>query len=79
MKPCNKYRIIYHYKDKYTIMVMCKFFKVSRSGYYDWQKGIDNPDKYECIAKVIRQCQKQINRLIDIAVLNFGYCVKQGL
>ena len=39
--------------------MMCEFFKVSRSGYYDWAKKINNPDKDECIAKLIQECQEQ--------------------
>ena len=30
-----KYMAIYRHKDKYSISEMCRFFKVSRSGYYD--------------------------------------------
>ena len=33
-----KYRVIYRHKDKYSIAAMCRFFKVSRSGYYDFVK-----------------------------------------
>lgn len=40
-----KYRAIYRYRDKYSITAMCKSFAVSRSGYYDFRKRINKPDK----------------------------------
>jgi transposase InsO family protein len=36
---------------------MCQFFEVSRSGYYDWLKRKDNPDKDLVIGELIRKCQ----------------------
>jgi len=38
---------------------MCEFFKVSRSGYYDFVKKMERPDKDESLAKQIAECQKQ--------------------
>ena len=35
--------VIYRHKDKYSISEMCRFFKVSRSGYYDYVKRMDIP------------------------------------
>ena len=40
---------------------MCKFFEVSRSGYYDWLKRVEQPDKDETVAKLIMDCQKKTN------------------
>jgi len=36
---------------------MCKFFEVSRSGYYDFVKRKDNSDKDEIIGELIKECQ----------------------
>ena len=33
--------VIYRHKDKYSISEMCRFFAVSRSGYYDYVKRMD--------------------------------------
>lgn len=55
MKPSAKYQVIYKNKDKYAIASMCQFFKVSRSGYYDYVKRKDNRDKDESIAKLIQE------------------------
>lgn len=35
-----KYMVIYRHKDRYPISEMCRFFCVSRSGYYDYVKRI---------------------------------------
>ena len=35
MRPKVKYGVIHRHRSEYPISVMCKFFEVSRSGYYD--------------------------------------------
>ena len=51
-----KYAAIFANKDKYSIVLMCRYFEVSRSGYYDWLKRKDNPDKDDVLGDLIRQC-----------------------
>lgn len=34
MRPKAKYHAIYAHRDQYPVQVMCRFFEVSRSGYY---------------------------------------------
>jgi len=41
---------------------MCKFFEVSRSGYYLFIKKIDKPDKDELLAILIAQCQESSDK-----------------
>ena len=41
---------------------MCKFFDVSRSGYYDYVKRMDIPDKDLPLAEQIRLCQEQCGK-----------------
>jgi len=62
VKPAVKYATIYRHKDKYSIQAMCKFFDVSRSGYYDFLKRRDKPDRDEPLAKEILQCQEDCRR-----------------
>ena len=38
---------------------MCRFFAVSRSGYYDFVKRMDNPSKYLELSELIRECQTE--------------------
>ena len=57
MKPSVKYRVIYRNKDKYSISEMCRFFGISRSGYYDFVSRMKTPDKDLLIAEKIKECQ----------------------
>ena len=51
--------VIYRHKDKYSISEMCKFFNVSRSGYYDYVKRMDIPAKDLPLAEKIKECQQK--------------------
>ena len=62
MRPKVKYHVIYRHRDKYPVSVMCKFFGVSRSGYYDFIKRIGKPEPDEALAKQIRQCQSRCDK-----------------
>lgn len=42
---------------------MCQFFGVSRSGYYEFIKRIDKPDKDEPLARLIAECQKKCHKI----------------
>ncbi len=59
MRTSVKYLVIYRHKEKYAISEMCKFFEVSRSGYYDYVKRMDLPDRDLLLAKQIEACQKE--------------------
>ena len=50
-----KYHIIYRHKAKYPVAVMCKFFEVSRSGYYAFVCCLGRPEKDAALADVITQ------------------------
>ena len=62
MKPSVKYRVIYRHKDKYSISEMCRFFDVSRSGYYDFVARMEVPDKDLPIAEKIKECQSKCGK-----------------
>ena len=53
--------VIYRHKDKYSISEMCRFFEVSRSGYYDYVKKMDTPARDLPLAEKIRECQEHIH------------------
>lgn len=40
MRPRAKYHVIYLHRNEYPVSVMCKFFDVSRSGYYDFVRRL---------------------------------------
>ena len=62
MRTSVKYLVIYRHKEKYTISEMCKFFKVSRSGYYDYVKRMEKPDRDLPLAEQIKECQQEVRR-----------------
>ena len=59
MRAQVKYMVIYRHKDKYSISEMCRFFEVSRSGYYGYLKRMDKPAKDLPLAEKIRECQEK--------------------
>ena len=62
MRTSVKYLVIYRHKEKYSISEMCKFFAVSRSGYYDYIKRMDIPAKDLQLAKLIQECQAKCGK-----------------
>ena len=50
--------VIYRHKEKYSISEMCRFFEVSRSGYYDYVKRMDTPAGDLPLTEKIRECQE---------------------
>ena len=62
MKPSIKYQVIFKHRDKYSINSMCKFFKVSRSGYYVFLKRMDVPDRDLPLAEKIKECLEESHR-----------------
>ena len=62
MRPRIKYQIIYRYREKYAISVMCNFFGVSRSGYYAFAQRLGKPEADTALAKAIEECQKRCGK-----------------
>ena len=54
--------VIYRHKGKYSISEMCKFFQVSRSGYYGYVARMDTPASDLLLAEKIRDCQEQCGK-----------------
>lgn len=54
-----KYLIIWRHRNSYSIQVMCRFFGVSRSGYYDYVNRMDRPDRDEPLSARIAECQEK--------------------
>ncbi len=62
MRTSVKFRVIYRHRDKYSISEMCRLFKVSRSGYYDFVARMDIPDRDLPLAEKIEECQKECGK-----------------
>ena len=59
MRPRVKYHVIYHHREEYPVSVMCRFFGVSRSGYYAFVSHLHEIDRGVVLAKHIQDCQQQ--------------------
>ena len=55
MRPRAKYSVIYRHRNEYPISVMCRFFQVSRSGYYDFVHRLGRPEKDIDLAEIIAE------------------------
>lgn len=62
MRTSVKYMVIYRHNGKYSISEMCRFFEVSRSGYYNYVKRMDIPAKDLSLAKLIQECQEKYGK-----------------
>ena len=54
--------VVYRHKDKYSISEMCRFFNVSRSGYYGFVARMDIPAKDLPLAEKIQECQEKCGK-----------------
>ena len=59
MRPLVKYQIIYMNRNRYSIAAMCRFFEVSRSGYYNFVHRLDQKAHDADLSDLIRAQQKQ--------------------
>ena len=62
MRPKVKYAVIYRHRNEYSVSVMCRFFEVSRSGYYDFVRRIGQTESDAELAKKIQECQDQTDK-----------------
>ena len=62
MRTNVKYMVVYRHKDKYSISEMCRFFNVSRSGYYGFVARMDSPAKDLPLAEKIQECQEKCGK-----------------
>ena len=62
MRPKVKYGVIYRHRNEYSVSVMCKFFEVSRSGYYEFAKRLGEPEHDAELAEKIKECQNRTDK-----------------
>ena len=62
MRPKIKYAVIHRHRGEYPVSVMCKFFEVSRSGYYDFVKRYGKLEHDAQFAKEIQECQEKTDK-----------------
>lgn len=59
MRPRAKYHVIDRHKQEYPVAVMCQFFGVSRSGYYDFCKRVNTPEPDAELAELLKGQQER--------------------
>lgn len=59
MKAKFKYEVIYSHRKEYPVAVMCRFFGVSKSGYYDYIKRIGHVENDAELAEKIKLHQER--------------------
>ena len=59
MRPRVKYHVIHMNKNRYPVSVMCRFFEVSRSGYYGYVRRLGQKEKDAELAEIIRKQQER--------------------
>ena len=62
MRPKVKYAVIYRHRSEYPVSVMCRFFEVSRSGYYGFVKRLIQREKDMDLAEKIQECQNKTDK-----------------
>ena len=78
MRTDVKYRVIYRHQDKYSISEMCRFFGVSRSGYYGYVSRMNIPARDLLLAEKIRECQEKCGKTYGYRRVHI-WLEKQGI
>lgn len=63
MKTTIKYRLIKECNGKYSIIEMCVFFGIFRSGYYRYLKYIDKPDTDILLVQMIAEYRQNRGKI----------------
>ena len=79
MKAEIKYEAIEVNKAKYSVALMCRFFEVSRSGYYASRKRKDRPERDVSIRMLIAQCQHEVKETYGNRRVRLWLLQKHGL
>lgn len=79
VRPSIKYLTVYRHKDNYSISEMCRFFEVSRSGYYDYVKRLSKPQEDEPLAEMIQECQNKCGRTYGYRRVHIWLMREKGL
>ena len=62
MRPRAKYHVIHLHREDYSISVMCTFFGVSRSGYYDFVRRLGRPEPDAELGELLQQQQAHVRQ-----------------
>ena len=72
MKAKFKYEVIYAHREEYPVAVMCEFFGVSKSGYYDYVKRISRVEKTSSWLRKSACSRNVVSKLMATGECIFG-------
>lgn len=72
-----KYMVIFRHREKYSVSEMCRFFAISRSGYYDYVGRMGTPAKDLTLAKKTESVKNIAITHTDIAECIYGWLDKE--
>lgn len=79
MRPQVKYRAIRSNKYGFSVVYLCRFFGVSRGGYYTWLKKQEQPDKDEWLRAQIAMCQQKSRKTYGYRRVKLWLAREKGL
>lgn len=79
MRPSARYLVINRHRCKYPISAMCKFFEVSRSGFYDYMNRHNGNQKEEVLVTMIGECQLRCGRTYGYRRVQIWLMREKGL
>lgn len=83
MKPSQKYILIQKFSRGTSIQELCRYFRVSRSGYYRWLKAAPIRERQEqhdqILANLIRECQEKTDKTYGYRRVGIWICRKYGV
>lgn len=74
-----KYRVIYRHESKFSISAMCRYFEVSRSGYYGWVKRAGTVDRDIALSQLIRECHEKTKKTYGYRRIKLWLSREKGL
>lgn len=79
MKVETKYAAIEATREKYPVAFLCRFFEVSRSGYYAWRNRRGKLDRDAPIGELIAQCHTETKETYGYRRVQLWLLRKHGL
>ena len=58
-RPRAKYAVICRHRNEYPVIAMCRFFQVSRGGYYDFVHRLGRAEKDAALAEIVAEQQER--------------------
>lgn len=77
VKASIKSQVIYRHRREYPLCRMCRFFAVSKSGYYDFIRRLGKPGRDAKLADIIAAQRERSQRTYGSAGCGYSWNGKQ--